>query len=281
MGNMTDIDKLGTPQASTDTHRAPMDWGRGRYERTAAALAPAAETVVRAARLMPGECVLDVGCGAGSVALMAARAGARVSAVDPAARLLDVARALAKGEGLDVQFLAGEAAALPLPDASVSAALSNFGVIFSPDPAAAVAEMVRVLAPAGRIVFSAWLPGGAIGQLNATAMDLVRTALGAPAPPAPFAWHEQTALAGLFAAHDMTIAIEQHAIVFTDVSPAAYLEAERTSHPLAVAGFEVLERAGHADLASERLLQILQDGNEDPAAFRSTSSYVVVTATRR
>jgi hypothetical protein len=141
--------------------------------------------------------------------------------------------------------------------------------------------MVRVLVPAGRIVFSAWLPGGAIGQLNAAAMELVRSALGAPAPPAPFAWHDQTALTTLFAGHGMTITIEQHEIAFTDASPAAYLEAERTSHPMAIAGIEVLEQAGQTELAHARLLRILEEGNEDATAFRSTRRYVVVTASAR
>ena len=273
---MTDISTVGTTHATMDSQR-PMDWGRGRYERTADALLPAAEAVVSVAKLLSGQRVLDVGCGTGNVALIAARAGLHVTAVDPAARLLDVAHALAQREGLDVQFLPGEAASLPLPDGSFDAVLSNFAAIFAPEPAAAIAEMVRVLAPEGRIVFSAWLPGGAIGQLNATAMDLVRNALGAPVPPAPFPWHDQAALTALFAAHGMTITIEQHEIVFTDASPAAYLEAERTSHPMAIAGFEVLERAGQTELARERLLRILEEGNEDARAFRSTSRYVVVT----
>lgn len=84
-----------------------------------------------------------------------------------------MARGLARREGLDVQLLLGEAASLPVPDGSFDAVLSNFAVIFATEPAAAIAEMVRVLVPDGRIVFSAWLPGGAIGQLNATAMELV------------------------------------------------------------------------------------------------------------
>jgi ubiquinone/menaquinone biosynthesis C-methylase UbiE len=181
---MTDISTVATTPATVHAQR-PVDWGRGQYERTADALVPAAEAVVSAAKLLPGERVVDVGCGTGNVALIAARAGVQATAVDPAARLLDVARALAKGEGLDVQLLPGEVASLPLPDGSVDAVLSNFGVIFAPEPAAAVAEMIRVLAPEGRIVFSAWLPGGAIGHLNATAMDLVRSVWGSTTSARP------------------------------------------------------------------------------------------------
>lgn len=259
----------------------PMDWGRGAYELTAAALTPAAEAVVLAGGVRPGQRVLDVGCGTGNAALIAARAGARVTAVDPASRLLDVARAQARREGLTIEVLSGEAASLPVPDRRFDAVLSNFAVIFAPDPTAAVAEMVRALAPNGRVVFSAWLPSGAIGQMNAAAMDMVRRALGAPAPPTPFPWHDQSALAALFAAHDMTVTVEQHELAFTAASPQHFLEAQRTSHPMAIAGFEVLQRLGQAEPAHARLLRILQEGNEDASAFRSTNRYIVVTAERR
>ena len=152
---------------------------------------------------MPGEHVLDLGCGTGTVALIAARAGAVTLAVDPAARLLEVARTQAAVERLDIEFLPGEASSLPLPAGAINAVLSNFGVIFSSDPVAAAKEMVRVLVPEGRIVFTAWLPGGAIGQMNQAAAEMVRAALGAPAPPLPFAWHDTSALATLFATrHD-------------------------------------------------------------------------------
>ena len=49
---------------------------------------------------------------------------------------------------------------------------------------------------------------------------------------------------------------------------------------MAVAGIALLERQGRAEVLRERLLQILVAGNEDPAAFRTTSRYVVATARR-
>jgi SAM-dependent methyltransferase len=165
-----------------------------------------------------------------------------------------------------------------VPRASVDVVLSNFGLIFASDPQAAVVEMVRALAPGGRIAFSAWLPGGAISQMNAVAMELVRTAIGAPPPPPPFAWHERAALTELFAGW-AGLAIEQHRLTFTATSPADYLESQRLSHPMAISGFEVLERFGHAETAQQRLLRILEDGNEDDSAFRCTSRCAVVTAT--
>jgi SAM-dependent methyltransferase len=255
-----------------------VDWSLGRYEETAAQLLPAAEIVVDRAEPRSGERVIDLGCGTGNAAMIAAAAGAHVTGVDPATRLLDVARRRAASKGLDIRFVPGEAESLPAGEASADVILSVFGLIFTGNPAAAAAEMTRVLTPGGRIVFSAWLPGGAIGQMNTAAADMVRQVFGAPPPPSPFAWHDLDTVSALFAPHGLRVAPEEHSLAFTAASPADYLDHEARNHPLAVAGFSVLSQHGQADTARARLLQILQDANEDPDHFRCTSRYIIVTA---
>ena len=257
------------------------DWGVGYYERTAELLLPAAEALVELAAVRAGERVLDVGTGTGNAALLAAGAGAAVTAVDPSERLLGVARTAALQRHLDVDWQVGDAAALPVPDASTDCLLSNFGVIFAPDHEAAAAEMARVLAPGGRILFTAWLPGGAVGALAGATQDLVRATLGAPPAATGFPWHEEAAVAGLLSGHGLTVARDGTGeIIFTAPSPQAYLDVEAANHPLAVAAFDVLQRRGQAEAARERLLSVLDEHNEDPAAFRSTGRYVVLSARR-
>ena len=107
------------------------DWGIGRYERFAPDLEPAAEHVVELAGLHPGERVLDLGCGTGNAALLAARAGAAVTGIDPASRLLEIARERLAADGLDGSFVVGDAQALPFRDGEFDAVLSVFGVIFA------------------------------------------------------------------------------------------------------------------------------------------------------
>ena len=258
-----------------------VDWGVGHYERTAQLLRPAAQVLIDAAELRPGERVVDVGCGTGNAALLAAAAGTHVTAVDPSSRLLGVTRAAAQRENLDVICESGEAAAVPTPDGSFDCLLSNFGIIFAVDPDAAVAEIARVLRADGRAVFTVWLPGGALWALGAAAQELVGAAVGAPPASPRFAWHDESALKALFSRHGMVAARKGlHELVFTADSPQAYLEAERTSHPMAVSGFEVLRRRGRADEANDRLLKVLTEHNEDPRSFRSTSRYAVVMARR-
>jgi hypothetical protein len=72
-----------------------------------------------------------------------------------------------------------------------------FGVIFAPDAVAAAAELARVVAPDGRVVLSAWLPGGAVGEVVRMSRQTAMAALGAPPGPPPFAWHDHETLSGL------------------------------------------------------------------------------------
>jgi 2-polyprenyl-3-methyl-5-hydroxy-6-metoxy-1,4-benzoquinol methylase len=76
-----------------------VDWSAGEYERTAAELEPAARQVVASAAIAPGERVLDIACGTGNAALIAAEAGATVVGLDSAARLVDVAPRARGGGG--------------------------------------------------------------------------------------------------------------------------------------------------------------------------------------
>src|SRR3954451_6604160 len=95
-----------------------VDWSVGEYERTAAELEPAARHVVALAAPAPGERVLDLACGTGNAALLAAPAGARVTGLDAASRLVEVARARAAAAGADAEFVVGDALDLPFDDGS-------------------------------------------------------------------------------------------------------------------------------------------------------------------
>jgi SAM-dependent methyltransferase len=256
-----------------------MDWSVGNYERTAGQLLPAAEELIEVAAPREGEHVVDVGCGTGNAALLAAARGARVTGVDPAGRLLQVARERASAEGLEIEFVAGDGASIPLGDGEADLVLSVFGVIFAPDPAAAVAEMARVCAPDGRIVLSAWVPTGAISRMARIPREAVARALGTPPTGAPFPWHERDALAELLEPHGFSLTSEERSISFTGESPAQYLDAE-AEHPLAVAARAVLEPRGEGEALRERMLEVLVEGNEDPQAFRVTSRYVITAASR-
>lgn len=257
-----------------------LDWGIGHYETTAAQLEPAAKVVVERAAVRSGDRVLDLGCGTGNAALLAAAPGVQVIGVDPSPRLLEVASERAEGKGGSVTFQSGEAASIPLADGSVDVIVSVFGVIFAPDAGAAAAEMSRVLAPAGRMVLSAWHPTGGMHDMNSAAAEAVTRALGTAPPQAVFPWHDRDAVDALFAPYGFRIELEEQTLQITAASVDDFLDLESRNHPMAVTGMAVLQQLGQADALRQRLHRILTQANEDPAAFCVTSPYVVATLRR-
>ncbi|MGH2557836.1 MAG: methyltransferase domain-containing protein [Thermomicrobiales bacterium] len=103
--------------------------------------------------LQPDETLLDVGCGVGHEAcrLAAEYPEVQVIGLDRDTMLVEAARRATR-IGVDVHWLPGEAAAIPLPDASVDACMTERVLMYLPEPERGVAEMVRVLKPGGRIV---------------------------------------------------------------------------------------------------------------------------------
>ena len=104
--------------------------------------------------LAPGERLLDVGCGLGEAALGLAQdlgEGGEVVGIDASERMLRVARSRAGAARCRVRFSVGDACSLDEPDDSFDAARSERTLQWLADPAAAVAEMVRVVRPGGRV----------------------------------------------------------------------------------------------------------------------------------
>ncbi len=150
---------------------------------------PPAAALVEFALVDKGHKVLDVACGTGVVAVTAACRGARVSGLDLAPELIERARKNAEIAGVEIDFVEGDAEALPYPDASFDVVLSQFGHIFAPRPAVVVKEMLRVLKPGGRIAFSTWPPEHFTGRMFAfIAQHQPAPPPGADAPAPPPLW---------------------------------------------------------------------------------------------
>lgn len=114
--------------------------------------APMAEIFLGHVGLRSGDRVLDVACGTGIVARMAAPRVAPspcIAGVDSHQGMLEVARGCSAEAKLAIEWLHGDASALPFPDESFDAVLCQQGLQFFPDPLRALNEMRRVLAPDG------------------------------------------------------------------------------------------------------------------------------------
>ncbi|OII60693.1 hypothetical protein BJP40_09220 [Streptomyces sp. CC53] len=185
-------------------------WGDGDYTAAGDAWAHAADHVTAHALALLGPRsgarprVLDVGTGSGPAALAAARAGARVTGLDPETGLLRTAARRARREDLAVRtrFVAGDARALPFADGAFDVVLSTFGVMFAPDPARCAAELVRVCRPGGLLAVAAWTPDGVFGRIAPT----VTRHLGWPrAAASPTRWGRPEPLRAWFAPLPVTL----------------------------------------------------------------------------
>jgi SAM-dependent methyltransferase len=136
---MTTLDEVRSPAETYDAHFVPAlfaQWG---------------PVVAAEAGVQKGDRVLDVACGTGALTLAVAEiAGPSGSVVglDANPEMLAVARR----KPVQIEWLEGTAEALPLPDNSFDAVVSQFGLMFFEDKPKALAEMVRVLRPGGRLV---------------------------------------------------------------------------------------------------------------------------------
>ena len=251
-----------------------VDWGSGNYERTAAELEPVSEAVVGMAAISPGQDVIDLACGTGNAALLAAGRGARLVGIDASARLLEIARSRARAQGVDVDFREGDLLELPLADGTADVVLSVFGVIFASDPAQALHEVERVLRPGGRVLLSAWIPAGPIDAMLG-AMGRILARVSQAPPPQRFPWSDPAAVGPLAARHGLALEATTAAeLTIRDSSPEAYVLAGQ-EHPMAVAVRPVIERAGIGAEVQEAMTAVLREANEDPNGFLVHSPYVV------
>jgi ubiquinone/menaquinone biosynthesis C-methylase UbiE len=176
-------------------HRAM--WALGDYHAVATEIIPdLGPVLVEAARIGPGDHVLDVAAGSGNVAIPAAATGAHVVASDLTPELLDRGRADAEAAGVSLEWQVADAEHLPFADDAFDVVTSCVGVMFAPHHQSAADELVRVCRPGGRIGLISWTPSGFIGQLFATMKPFV------PAPPAgvqsPPLWGDVAHVRNLF-----------------------------------------------------------------------------------
>jgi len=178
---------------------------------TSGELAPVAERLVELADPAWNGSVIDIGCGPGTASFPAARRvgpGGRVLGVDLVAPMVAYAERAAETLHLtNVAFAVGDAEDLEgVPDASFDCAISNFGVIFAPQPERAVLEAARVLKPGGTFALSAWVPVGMVEETFA----LLASITGPPPEGVPTAqnWGEtgvaESRLAAAFDAVEVT-----------------------------------------------------------------------------
>ncbi|OBF27991.1 class I SAM-dependent methyltransferase [Mycobacterium sp. ACS4331] len=251
-------------------------WSAGRYEAVAQRIAPIATQLVETVdRLRPlsGAEVVDLACGTGNAALIAAGRGARVTGVDLTPELLDLA--VAKPGGRDVTWVTADAADTGLPDAAFDIAVSNMGIIFV-EPERQVRELERLLKPHGVLAFSAWqrVPGNPLSDPIA--------AVFADAPPAPFTpdqWGDPERAERRLAAGFDDIAIDTGTFTWRFDDLDAALRFVQHESPMHLAAFARADGAQRTSLA-DAFAAALRDHVDADGGVRFDSPYAVITARR-
>ncbi len=228
--------------------RQQAAWSSGDYAVVGTTLQIVGETLAEAMDLRGGWRVLDVAAGNGNASLAAARRWCEVVSTDYVGALLARGRERAAADRLDIEFREADAEQLPFADGAFDAVLSTFGVMFTPNPRRAGAELLRVCRAGGKVGLANWTPEGFIGQLFKTIGRHV-------APPAgvesPALWGTQERIEALFGAQAAHIAIERRHFTFRYRSPQHWLEIFRTFYGPVLKAFAALEPAGQAALAHD------------------------------
>jgi SAM-dependent methyltransferase len=159
--------------------RHAVVWGSGPYQGITETITDLHRAVIEHLEPQPGQRLLDVACGTGAAAELAATTGAEVVGVDIAPALIEQAKERAAERGLDIDYRVGDAEALELEDGSFDLVTSTCGVMFAPDHAAVAGELARVTKQGGRIALACWTPDSGLAEM----FNVMRPFQPAPPPP--------------------------------------------------------------------------------------------------
>jgi ubiquinone/menaquinone biosynthesis C-methylase UbiE len=228
--------------------RQQATWASGDYHVIGTQIQIVSELLIEALDVHSTEHVLDVATGSGNAALAAARRGCEVVGIDYVPALLDRARRRRDAEGLDAQFIEGDAEALPFGDGQFDVVSSVFGAMFAPNQEQTAAELLRVTRSGGRIGLASWTPEGFIGQFFKTNGRHVPPPAGVRPPPQ---WGTPERLAELFGAASSEIRSERRTYTFRARTPQLWIDQFRRWYGPTLKSFEAVGDGGSKALESD------------------------------
>ena len=231
---------------------------------------PAYEAVLERTKVGADTCYLDVGCGSGMAAHLAASRGARVSGVDAAEALLTIARSRVP-EG---DFRHGDIEELPFPDHMFDVVSGFNSFQHAANPVAALAEAQRVTKPGGTVVIMTW--GNPEGMEAASLIAALRPLMPPPPPgaPGPFALSDEEALRKFATDAKLT-----PAAVFDVDCPFVYPDEATAVRGLNASGVAVRAMENTSELAaSEAHRKAITPFRQSDGSYRINASFRCLVA---
>jgi SAM-dependent methyltransferase len=245
------VSETAGPDFAAITERQQQVWSAGDFNVIAIATMWAAEMLVQAVDPRAGDRVLDVACGSGNVAPIAARRYCDVTGIDYVPALLERARLRASAEGTAVDFQEGAAQALPFPDGSFDTVLSVFGA-------------------------AAWMPEGYGRDLFGAQASFV------PPPPgmrAAVRWRTEDGLRELFGSGISGLTTERRTMIQYYRSVDHAVEVFRTYFGPLVTALQAVgpSRAPELEAAIREVLTRYDQGGPDGSALQCDYQQAIAT----
>lgn len=257
--------------------RLKTTWMTGDYDRFSRFMEKDAEQFFLRLGIAPGTRLLDVGCGAGQLALIACRAGAKVTGCDIATNWLEDARVRAAAEGLSVTFEEGDAESLPYQDAQFDAVVSLIGAMFAPRPELVAAELTRVCRPGGMIAMANWTPGGFVGLMFKT----IAKHIAPSGMPSPVLWGDEATVRERLRAGIANLKLSRHDYHFEyPFPPDAVVEFFRANYGPMSRAFASLNGEGQEALRSELVSLWSAHNKAVDGTTKVNAEYLQVIASR-
>jgi SAM-dependent methyltransferase len=260
-------------------------WEKGDFTRIAATMRESGEALVQRIGIVRGLRVLDLGCGDGTTALPAARAGADVLGVDIARNLVEAGNRRAAELGLaNCRFEHGDATNLEqVPDRAFDVVVSIFGAMFAPKPFDVAKEMARVTRPGGRIVMGNWIPN----DPTLVAQILRISSAYTPPPPegfvSPMTWGVESNVIERFAGAGIQanrISFVRDTFVFRfGGSPAQLLAEFRNYYGPTMNAFDAAEKSGREAKLQAELEELFTTQNTSPTGTTIPATFLRVEVT--
>ena len=258
--------------------RLKATWMDGNYDYFSRFMASSAVEFFDRLGVHSGATLLDVACGSGQLALVAAERGLKVTGIDIATNWIQAARGRAAAAGLDTRFDEGDAENLPYADGSFDVVTSLYGAMFAPRPERVAAELLRVCRRRGIIAMGNWTREGFVGAMFKTFARFLMPA----DMPSPLLWGDERVVRERFGMGVSDLRLTRVSYRFDyPFGPADVVEFFREYYGPATRAFASLGEAEQAALRAE-LVQLWSAHNTATEAGRTNvdAEYLEVVATR-